>query len=283
MPPVFLHADAVAGGVGSMVSLPLVIGAAVFGVAIVAAWRGGPRGGLAAAVAGVALLATGLAADLFVHTDQAAERTRIMTIIMVQPQPALADRLHELEDAEARNPWHLLLAAGQGLLVGGLAGLSLMLWLRGRDDSATRQVFARLSRWMASRARAAASDGAQDWYQCSHTPLPQPTEAQAGRRPFRPGVAAPDDLPTGTWPVCSCAFTDAPVRSRILRRRASVTRPAGHAGAVGFAATKPNMPASGEPRQAFPRLMPLASRQSPGWGEEQLVSNGHRRPPVLSR
>jgi hypothetical protein len=74
--------------------------------------------GLALALAGVALLAQGLVADLSSHA--ASHHS-----LAAQLTPHDAALVEVAEARENANPWHLVLAAGQVLLTGGLLGLYL--------------------------------------------------------------------------------------------------------------------------------------------------------------
>lgn len=133
MPPVFLHA-----GESTMLALlggPVLAALGAGAAALVTLMLFGWRGSLGAAVAGALFLGGGLAGDLLVHGDQEAERTMLTSRMMVAPDPLTGARLHELQDAEMKNPWHQVVVGGQGLLVTGLAGACFSLWRRGRHDT----------------------------------------------------------------------------------------------------------------------------------------------------
>ncbi len=53
-----------------------------------------------------------------------------------------AAQLHELDDAEAGNAWHLLAAAGESLLVSGLVGACYLLWRQTQADRTSAQLTA---------------------------------------------------------------------------------------------------------------------------------------------
>lgn len=145
MPAFVLHGQTSGAGIMSIIGTPLLAGVAALVAATVAMRLFGWRAGLAAVVAGVVLLAGGLAGDLVTHGGQTHEREQLTAALAVRADPDAAARLHQMEEAEASNRWHLLVAAGQVLLLAGLAGTCLMLWLRGRSAGVTDRVAQRLA------------------------------------------------------------------------------------------------------------------------------------------
>jgi hypothetical protein len=109
--------------------LALVAGATL---ALVAARLRGWTGAAFAAAGGVILLVTGLSGDLISHAAQDARREEAMAAMAGRPGAAVIARLQELEADEAGNRWHLVAAAGEGLLVTGLTGACVLLWRRTR-------------------------------------------------------------------------------------------------------------------------------------------------------
>ena len=129
-----LHADATdAAGTSVLFGLPVVVGVVAAAATAALVLRAGWRVGFAAAVLGAVLLGAGLIGDLVSHRDHDRERREILTVMMEAPSAEFAHHLMELEGAETRNTWHLVSAAGQGLLVAGLAGAALVLWRRDRS------------------------------------------------------------------------------------------------------------------------------------------------------
>lgn len=139
MPVVLLHAqsEGIASALLATMGMPLL--AALGGAALAlgtARLRGWP-GAVAAAVLGAALLAAGLSGDLVSHAAQDAQRGATLAAMAGRPGATAIAQLEEMEAAEAGNRWHLVAAAGEGMLVTGLAAACLLLWRRGRVETRT--------------------------------------------------------------------------------------------------------------------------------------------------
>jgi hypothetical protein len=128
-----LHGDiGGAPGTSLLFGLPIVVAvvAALVTASLVA--LAGWRAGYAAAALGAVLLGSGLIGDLLSHQQHDRHRREILTGMMELPSATAAHQLFDLETAEAQNVWHLVSAAGQGLLVTGLAGTILIFRRRER-------------------------------------------------------------------------------------------------------------------------------------------------------
>ena len=128
-----------ASGMSLLFGVPIAAGITAVAVAALAVWLGGWRAGIAAAAMGVALMAGGLIGDVVSHNQQGHDRHALLDSLMDRPTAATAHQLMELEEAETRNVWHFVTAAGQGLLIAGLAGAAFMLWHGGRNPIASEE------------------------------------------------------------------------------------------------------------------------------------------------
>lgn len=103
-----------------MAGPPLVVlaAAAVLTLILAAQWR--TPAAVGTALTGALLLVAGMAGDLAGHTAvHDRGETALPTMVMMHPRAADVSTRQQV--TEARNRWHLVAAAGQGMLVTGLA------------------------------------------------------------------------------------------------------------------------------------------------------------------
>lgn len=151
MPALLLHAQTtgVAPVLLSTLGIPLLALLAGAALALVAARLRGWPGAAFAAATGAILLVAGLSGDLISHAAQDARREEALAAMAGRPGAAVIAQLEELETAEAGNHWHLVAAAGEGMLVAGLAAACLLLWRRTRAGTpgAAASALARGAAW----------------------------------------------------------------------------------------------------------------------------------------
>ena len=127
----------VATGLMTLVGWPLVVGIAALVLAAIAVAQWGWRAGVIAAILGALYLVVGVTGDIVEH-NAAEQQTTQPSMMRMHLSMMDAARRDDLQGAltvaeghgatdEADNPWHLLAAAGEGLLVGGLACACLAL------------------------------------------------------------------------------------------------------------------------------------------------------------
>lgn len=151
MPALLLHAQTTGVPSALLATMGIPLLAALIGAAMaaVAARLRGWTGAAFAAALGAVLLAAGLSGDLISHAAQDARREQALAAMAGRPGAAVIAQLQELEAAEAGNRWHLVAAAGEGLLVTGLAGACALLWRRTRAGApgAAASTLARGAAW----------------------------------------------------------------------------------------------------------------------------------------
>jgi hypothetical protein len=167
----------------AQISGPILAAMAAATAALITVLLFGWRGGLAAAAAGALFLAGGLAGDLLVHEGQGMERAQLTARMTMMPDPMTAERLHELEDAEMRNRWHLVAVGGEALLVMGLAGACVGLWRWGRRNAADDLLVGAIER--AAAWPMGNSTTPSLWNE------PAPVQQPAMPAPYRPRGAGP--------------------------------------------------------------------------------------------
>jgi hypothetical protein len=159
MPPVFLHAQTtgVSSALLATMGIPLLAVLAGAALALVAARLCGWVGAAFAAATGAILLVTGLSGDLISHAAQDARREETLAAMAGRPGAAVIAQLQELEAAEEGNRWHVVAAAGEGLLVIGLASACILLWRRdhGRGATGATHALPRDTRWPAAEPASA--------------------------------------------------------------------------------------------------------------------------------
>jgi hypothetical protein len=159
VPVVVLHAQTagVASTLLATTGMPLLAALGGAALALGTAWLRGWPGAVAAAALGAALLVAGLSGDLVSHAAQDAQRREILATMAGRPGAMVIAQLEEMEAAEAGNHWHLVAAAGEGMLVTGLAATCLLLWRRGRVETRASGLgaLARGTRWAEARSLSA--------------------------------------------------------------------------------------------------------------------------------
>ena len=119
----FLHGGHSSSSVISMFTMPLlvgVIGGAIAGLVLVFM---GWRAGLVTAAIGFVLLTAGAIGDLSSHHAQGRERDELFDKLASSTSGStVAQRLHDIDHSEAKNPWHFVTLGGQGAVLISLAG-----------------------------------------------------------------------------------------------------------------------------------------------------------------
>ncbi|SRR5579884_1995728 len=150
MPIVFLHAEG--SGLIDATGPMLVVGLLAVVASGLGILRFGTRAGLLAAAVGAVCLIGGLTGDLRIHAGQDAQRQELLGYVLTHADAGTAAELHALDDAEAMNPWHLVAAAGEALLVTGLAGTCLLFWRQGYTVAPAADRPDRFGRYIAREA-----------------------------------------------------------------------------------------------------------------------------------
>jgi hypothetical protein len=125
MPQVLLHLAT--GDVTALIGIPALIAVALAGLVILAVLEWGWRIGLWAAALGLVLLVAGVSGDLVVHASSHDHELPMM--LMMHPGTSRLVSDQELA-LERQNRWHLLAAAGEGMLLAGMDGACFALWRR---------------------------------------------------------------------------------------------------------------------------------------------------------
>lgn len=214
MPAFLLHAQTagVASALLAMIGMPLLAAAAGAALTMVMARLRGCPGAAAAAAIGAVLLVLGLSGDLISHAAQAAQREETLATMASRPGAAVIARLEEMEAAEANNPWHLVAAAGEGMLVVGLATACLLLWHRDRVAGRTSSMGALA--WGARPLRQPSATG------------PHPQSLSRWRERGSQAERGWDEGVEGLWPSASVRPSPRPVLRRARTYPRWMTDPA---------------------------------------------------------